>query len=304
MIIETKGVTKTYNHVDVVNEVDMLVPEGEIYGFLGPNGSGKTTMMRMLLGLVRPNRGSIRMFGKKMPDDRISILAKTGALIEKPSYYDHLDARDNLRVLAALRGIDDNRIIDRALERVSLHRAGRKKVKSYSLGMKQRLGIASAMLHNPRILLLDEPTNGLDPEGIYEIRELIHNLSRKEGVTVLISSHLLGEVEQAASRIGIIYNGNLLFQGKMNELLTHQKMDSCVIESSMSRLIIDVLHTNDIQTILDREGKIHVRGMEADKDRIKKILTERGLTNFHIYNSMGTLEDAYLELIRSYKVSV
>lgn len=127
MIIETKGVTKSYNRVDVVHEVDMMVPEGEIYGFLGPNGSGKTTMMRMLLGLVRPNRGVIRMFGKKMPEDRISILAKTGALIEKPAYYEHLDGRDNLRVLAALRGINDNKTIDRALERVNLHRVGRKK---------------------------------------------------------------------------------------------------------------------------------------------------------------------------------
>ncbi|MGO1134185.1 ABC transporter ATP-binding protein [Bacillus subtilis] len=304
MIIETKGVTKSYNRVDVVHEVDMMVPEGEIYGFLGPNGSGKTTMMRMLLGLVRPNRGVIRMFGKKMPEDRISILAKTGALIEKPAYYEHLDGRDNLRVLAALRGINDNKTIDRALERVNLHRVGRKKVKSYSLGMKQRLGIASAMLHNPRILLLDEPTNGLDSEGIFEIRELIRNLSEKEGVTVLISSHLLGEIEHAASRIGIIYNGNLLYQGKMNELLTHQKMGSFIIESNMIELIINALQAYDIQTSLDGEGKVQVRGSEADRDRIKKILVEKGLTDFHIYDSMRTLEEAYLELIRSQKVSV
>ncbi|WP_317907035.1 ABC transporter ATP-binding protein, partial [Bacillus subtilis] len=157
MIIETKGVTKTYNRIDVVKDAGLLVPEGEVYGFLGPNGSGKTTMMRMLMGLIRPDSGEILMFGNRMPDNRISILAKTGALIEKPSYYEHLDGRDNLRILATLRGISDNRAIDWALERVGLHRVGSKKVKSYSLGMKQRLGIASAILHNPRLLLLDEP---------------------------------------------------------------------------------------------------------------------------------------------------
>jgi ABC-2 type transport system ATP-binding protein len=301
LIIETKGVTKTYNRIDVVKDAGLLVPEGEVYGFLGPNGSGKTTMMRMLMGLIRPDSGEILMFGNRMPDNRISILAKTGALIEKPSYYEHLDGRDNLRILATLRGISDNRAIDWALERVGLHRVGSKKVKSYSLGMKQRLGIASAILHNPRLLLLDEPTNGLDPEGIHEIRELIRELPKKEGATVLVSSHLLGEVEQMANRIGVIYHGNLLFQGEMATLLSDQK-SGYIIRSTESGKIIDILHEHGLETRVDRAEQVQVSG--AVKDKIEGILIENEITDFHINESPGTLEEAYLQLIRSSEVSV
>ncbi|MEC1592069.1 ABC transporter ATP-binding protein [Bacillus sonorensis] len=301
MIIETKGVTKTYNRIDVVKDAGLLVPEGEVYGFLGPNGSGKTTMMRMLMGLIRPDSGEILVFGNRMPDNRISILAKTGALIEKPSYYEHLDGRDNLRILATLRGISDNRAIDWALERVGLHRVGSKKVKSYSLGMKQRQGIASAILHNPRLLLLDEPTNGLDPEGIHEIRELIRELPKKEGATVLVSSHLLGEVEQMANRIGVIYHGNLLFQGEMATLLSDQK-SSCIIRSTESGKIIDILREHGLETRIDRAEQVQVSG--AVKDKIEGILIENEITDFHINESPGTLEEAYLQLIRSSEVSV
>lgn len=218
MILETQGLTKRLGGRAVVNGVDLAIGRGDIYGFLGPNGAGKTTTIRMLLGLARPSAGTIRIFGKDIRKERLSILRKVGSLVEYPSYYGHLTAVENLEAIRRLLpGVPKSRI-DEVLSIVRLTNDARRSVKGYSLGMKQRLGIATALLGNPELLILDEPTNGLDPAGIQEIRELIKSLPKTSGVTILVSSHLLSEIEQMATRVGIIAKGNLIYQDSIDRL--------------------------------------------------------------------------------------
>ena len=195
-IIETENLTKYYGKTPVVDSLSLSVPEGSVYGFIGPNGAGKSTTMKMLLGLVKPNSGSIRLLGKSMTQqNRLSLLRQTGSLIESPACYGHLTGEENLQILAELKNVPE-RNIDRVLEIVELTDSRRRKVQQYSLGMRQRLGIAQALLGNPKLLILDEPTNGLDPSGIQQMRSLIKDMPNRCGATVLISSHLLGEMEQ------------------------------------------------------------------------------------------------------------
>ncbi|MBB6679328.1 ABC transporter ATP-binding protein [Cohnella lubricantis] len=218
LILETQGLTKRLGGKPVVNGVNLQIGRGDIYGFLGPNGAGKTTTIRMLLGLARPTNGAIRIFGKDIRKERLAILRKVGSLVEYPSYYGHLNAVENLEaVRRLLPGVPKSRI-DEVLSIVRLTNDARRAVKGYSLGMKQRLGIATALLGDPELLILDEPTNGLDPAGIQEIRELIKSLPKTSGVTILISSHLLSEVEQMATRVGIIAKGNLIYQDSIERL--------------------------------------------------------------------------------------
>lgn len=217
-IIETYGLTKGTGSQLRVNHIDLRVPEGCVYGFLGPNGAGKTTTLKLLLGLLKPTEGTITLLGKKMTDqNRLSLLKHTGSLIENPSFYGHLTGLENLQIIAKLKKVPAAEITA-VLNTVRLYEQKDKKVRQYSLGMKQRLGIAMALLGNPRLLILDEPTNGLDPAGIQEIREFIKNLPILRQMTVLVSSHLLSEMEQMADRVGIINHGSLIFQGTMTAL--------------------------------------------------------------------------------------
>ena len=219
-ILKTTNLTKTHGTKIRVKNLQMQVPEGCVYGFLGPNGAGKTTTLKLLLGLIKPNSGSISFYGQKMTEkNRLSILKTTGSLIESPCYYGHLTGAENLQIIAKLKGVSAKDITD-VLHTVRLYEQKDKKVKHYSLGMKQRLGIAMALLGKPQLLILDEPTNGLDPAGIQEIRELIKGLPATHNMTVIVSSHLLSEVEQMADMVGIIHHGEMLFQGNMNELAT------------------------------------------------------------------------------------
>ncbi|THF73556.1 ABC transporter ATP-binding protein [Cohnella fermenti] len=217
IIVATDGLTKRLGGRTVVNGVNLAIGRGDIYGFLGPNGAGKTTTIRMLLGLARPTSGHIRIFDKDIRKERLAILRKVGSLVEYPSYYGHLNATENLEAVRRLLGAPKSRI-DEVLAIVRLTQEARRPVKGFSLGMKQRLGIATALLGNPELLVLDEPTNGLDPAGIQEIRELIKSLPRTSGVTILISSHLLSEVEQMATRVGIIAKGELIYQDGIERL--------------------------------------------------------------------------------------
>lgn len=217
-IIETDSLTKGIGSQTRVNHIDLRVPEGCVYGFLGPNGAGKTTTLKLLLGLLKPTEGTITFFGQKMTEqNRLSTLKHTGSLIESPSFYGHLTGLENLEIIAKMKKIPANEISD-VLQTVRLHEQKDKKVRQYSLGMKQRLGIAMALLGNPRVLILDEPTNGLDPAGIQEIREFIKNLPVLRQMTVIVSSHLLSEMEQMADMVGIINHGRLIFQGTMTAL--------------------------------------------------------------------------------------
>lgn len=217
-IVRTKELTKQYGAHYCVSNLNLSVKEGSIYGFLGPNGAGKSTTLKMLLGLVHPTRGEIEIFGKRVTDkNRIEILKNIGSLIEAPSYYGHLTARENLKICATLLEVPDKNI-DEVLSIVRLDRQQGKKVSAFSLGMKQRLGLASALLSYPKLLILDEPTNGLDPAGIQEIRSLIRSLPEKYNMTVIISSHLLSEIDQIVDDIGIIANGKMMYQGSLSQL--------------------------------------------------------------------------------------
>ena len=217
-IIETNGLTKGTGSQMRVNHIDLRVPEGCVYGFLGPNGAGKTTTLKLLLGLLKPTAGTITFFGQKMTEkNRLSILKHTGSLIESPSYYGHLTGLENLQIIAKLKKVPA-REITQVLQTVRLYEQRDKKVRQYSLGMKQRLGIAMALLGNPRVLILDEPTNGLDPAGIQEIREFIRELPVIRQMTVIVSSHLLSEMEQMADMVGIINHGRLIFQDTLAAL--------------------------------------------------------------------------------------
>ena len=209
-IIETHDLCKQYGHALRVAHLDLDVPEGSVYGFLGPNGAGKSTTLKMILGLVRPTAGSIRVLGKNMDGkNRLAVLRQVGSLIESPSYYGHLTGEENLRVVQILRGVPERNIRE-VLQIVRLEDQKGKKVAHYSLGMKQRLGLAAALLGFPRLLILDEPTNGLDPAGIQEMRQLIQELPGRFGMTVMVSSHLLSEIDQIADRVGIIREGEYL----------------------------------------------------------------------------------------------
>ncbi len=224
-ILHTYQLTKQYGEILSVDHVDIVVQKGSIYGFLGPNGAGKSTTLKMILGLVKPTNGEIDLFGQPLTEkNRCAMLKKIGSLIESPSYYGHLTAKENLRIQQILLNVPPINI-DEVLKIVRLDRQQNKKVSAYSLGMKQRLGLASALLSFPELLILDEPTNGLDPAGIQEMRELILSLPKKFDMTVLVSSHLLSEIDQIVDEVGILADGKMRFQGTLRELhqLNQQK---------------------------------------------------------------------------------
>ncbi len=216
--IETYGLTKAFGDRRAVDTLDLAIPQGAIFGFLGPNGAGKTTTMRMLLGLIHPTAGSARILGHDIISARVAIVRQVGAIVESPAFYPYLSGRDNLRVLARTMSMDDPRRIEEVLELVDLRARARDKVRAYSLGMKQRLAIAAALLNRPRVIFLDEPTNGLDPAGTVEIRDLIRELGRADH-TIFLSSHLLNEVEQVCTDVAIIHQGRLVTQGRVGDLL-------------------------------------------------------------------------------------
>ena len=217
-IVKTSALTKRYRDFAAVEELNMSVREGRIYGFIGPNGAGKSTTLKMLLGLVHPTAGEIELFGERLTEkSRVALLRGVGSLIESPAYYGHLTARENLRVYAEILALPEKNI-DEVLKIVRLDRQEGKRTSAFSLGMKQRLGLASALLGFPKLLILDEPTNGLDPSGIQEMRELIRSLPERYGMTVIVSSHLLSEVERIADDIGIIAHGRMKYQGELARL--------------------------------------------------------------------------------------
>ena len=216
-IIETHNLTKRYRDFTAVNKLNMHVKKGQVYGFLGPNGAGKSTTMKMFLGLTRPTNGSFQIKGRSYPKDRMTILRETGAFIESPAFYGNLTGEENLDIIRRILGLPKSSIKD-ALELTGLYEFRNRTAGKYSLGMKQRLGLAEALLGRPPLLILDEPTNGLDPAGIHEIRTLIRSLPQKYNCTVLVSSHLLSEIELMADDIGILNHGRLLFEGTLPEL--------------------------------------------------------------------------------------
>ncbi|MGZ5287635.1 MAG: ATP-binding cassette domain-containing protein [Flavisolibacter sp.] len=242
-IIKTTGLSYHYSkNVQTLFDINLQIPKGSIYGFLGPNGSGKTTTLSLLLGLLPKQQGDIEIFSQHLNENRIAILKKIGSLVETPSLYGHLNAKDNLEIYRNVYGATRSRV-DEVLEIAGLSDTGKKSVKKFSLGMKQRLAIALALLPNPELLILDEPSNGLDPSGIIELRQLIKKLNREMGMTIVISSHLLSEVEKMVSHVGIIYKGKMLFQGSLSELhLFQQKTTRLFINTSDNEAAAKILH--------------------------------------------------------------
>ena len=217
-ILEIKNLSKKSGNTYRVKNLSMSIPKSCVYGFLGPNGAGKTTTLKMILGLIKKDAGEIKMFGEDVSaKNLLALLHKTGSLIENPGGYPHLSGLENMQIIAKLKGVNETEI-EKALKTVRLYEQKDKKLGAYSLGMKQRLGIAMALLGDPKLLILDEPSNGLDPAGIMEIRNLITSLPKERDITVLISSHLLNEIEQMADYVGIIHKGQMLYQGKLSEL--------------------------------------------------------------------------------------
>jgi len=218
-VLRTEGLTKRFGAHTAVDRLSIEVREGDLYGFLGLNGAGKTTTIRMIVGLVRPSAGRVLLFGEDARERFLDVMPRVGALVEIPAFYPYLSGRENLEIHRRLAGVGDRRCVDEALERVGLARRAGDPVRAYSQGMRQRLGIAQALLARPRLVLLDEPTNGLDPEGIADIRALVKRLNRDEGITVLVSSHQLHEIELVCTRVGIIHEGRLAREASVGELL-------------------------------------------------------------------------------------
>ncbi|MDQ2900679.1 MAG: ABC transporter ATP-binding protein [Acidobacteriota bacterium] len=290
-------VWKTYGSNAAVRGLSLSVPAESIYGFLGPNGAGKSTTIRMILGLQRPDRGRISLFGRPLEPERTALLSRIRSLVESPSLYAHLTGRENLEVHRRL--IDaPKRAIDEALETVDLIPAADRVVRGYSSGMKQRLGLAQALLGEPELLLLDEPTNGLDPAGIHEVRTLIRDLPNRRGVTVFLSSHLLAEVEQVATHLAIISEGHLKFEGTAEALRVQSKRIIIAEVDDAERARRLLTGVGIPVTIKGDRVSIMPRG-EYGPAQINEMLVRAGVAVSHLASQHLTLEDAFLELTSS-----
>ena len=292
LAIRTDALTRRFGDVLAVDAVDLAVPEGGIYGFLGPNGAGKTTTIRMLLGLLRPDGGHIEVLGRGLAEHRREVLGNVGALVEMPSVYDHLSGRDNLEITRRLLGIDRCHI-DRVL------------ADGYSLGMRQRLGLALALLAEPELLILDEPTNGLDPAGIREMRELIAELPRRHGVTVFLSSHLLSEIELLADHLGIVRQGRLCFEGTPAELRA-RRQGWVAVGLDRPDAARPVLAAAGWTLRPTGNGRLHVapppRALDGDTlgsraiGELNALLVGRGFNVFHLSSQRPSLESLFLQM--------
>lgn len=294
-LVETHNLTKQYGKVRCVNAVNMQVPPGAIYGFLGPNGAGKSTTLKMILGLARPTEGTITLFGTPANDqNRIKLLAQTGSLIETPSYYGHLTGEENLRIIQTLKGCSA-KDVDEVLRIVRLDSARTKLVNHYSLGMKQRLGLAAALLGFPRLLILDEPTNGLDPAGIQEMRELICSLPGSYGMTVLVSSHLLSEIDQMADHVGIIRQGRLVYQDTLESLHAHSR-EQIALRVSHPDIAADLLRQDGIETSQENDYLLFPVMDDSYVAKLCERLIAQNISLYRVEKWEKSLEDIFLSL--------
>ena len=294
-IIETTDLCKQYGRALRVAHLHLTVPEGSVYGFLGPNGAGKSTTLKMILGLVRPTAGSIEVLGEPMDSPhRLAVLRQVGSLIESPSYYGHLTGEENLRIVQTLRGVPEKNIRE-VLQIVRLDGQREKKAAHYSLGMKQRLGLAAALLGYPKLLILDEPTNGLDPAGIQEMRELICDLPRRFGMTVVVSSHLLSEIDQMADHVAIIREGELVFQDTLQAL--HSR--SCrhlAMKTTDNEKALRLLKKQSL-SCQEQEGYVILPVLRDEAAaKLSCFLAEQHLGIVRLEERQKSLEDIFLEL--------
>ncbi|HEP1831600.1 TPA: ABC transporter ATP-binding protein [Streptococcus suis] len=298
MLLEINQLNKVYKDVTTVDIEKITVREGEIYGFLGPNGAGKTTTMKMILSLVTPTSGEIFINKKDIRNDK-KYLNQIGSMIEEPSYYPNLTGYENLLVFQKMVGFDKNNIWP-TLELVGLadEKNRKKLVKAYSLGMKQRLALAFALVKKPKILLLDEPTNGLDPTGIHEIRELIVQLAKEKGLTVFISSHILPEIEHIADRVGIINHGRLVYEGEIEAIKSNTWIEIGG-DFSQKNIVQTLVELGTVEILSASESQVTLR--DLDNDRLADLvsyLIENGYRIFRVVRESETLEDIFLNLTK------
>ena len=294
-IIETHDLCKQYGNALRVAHLDLDVPEGSVYGFLGPNGAGKSTTLKMILGLVRPTAGDIRVLGKKMDGgSRLAVLRQVGSLIESPSYYGHLTGEENLRIVQTLRGVPEKNIRE-VLQIVRLDGQRGKRVAHYSLGMKQRLGLAAALLGYPKLLILDEPTNGLDPAGIQEMRELICSLPERFGMTVVVSSHLLSEIDQMADHVAIIREGELVFQDTLAALHARSR-HHLALRTTDNGQAARLLGESKLPCTLEDGYLILPLLTDADAAKLSRFLAAHRVELLRMEERQKSLEDIFLEL--------
>jgi len=296
--VETRQLSHSFSsHPDVLKDINLQVPTGSIYGFLGPNGAGKTTSLRLLLGLIKKQQGELLLFDKPFQKQRETVLKKIGSMIESPSLYGHLTAVENLQVMQKLYQCPKTRIAE-VLNIVGLSATGSKKASQFSLGMKQRLSLAVALLHQPTLLILDEPTNGLDPNGIIEIRDLLKKLNEEEGISIIISSHLLSEIEKLVTHVGIISKGKMVFQGTLENLVSKQQHDSkLIVETSDIVSSVEILSKLQLTATIEN-GKIILpipsKEMIANLNRQ---LINAGVDVFEMSPVKKDLETIFMELI-------
>lgn len=294
-IVETKGLTKNYGDREVVKDVDLKVPRASVYGFMGPNGAGKSTTLKMILGLIRKSAGQVAIDGVHVNrKNRIVVLRKTGSLIESPSYYSHLTGRENLEIVRTLKDVQEKEI-DQVLRLVRMEKQQDKKVREYSLGMKQRLGLAEALLGSPELLILDEPTNGLDPAGIQEMRDLIRELPERMGMTVLVSSHLLGEMDQMVDYVGIINHGQLIFQDKLEALHEHSQ-GSLSIRVMNQEAALKILKKQGLTCVVQEKALELPKLPDARMAQVIGALWEGGAGVYRVEERQKSLEEIFLSL--------
>lgn len=297
LVLQTNGLTKRYGTQIVVDQVNMHVEKGKIYGLLGRNGAGKTTTIRMITGLLQQTSGEVYLFGEKMHKPTKQLFGRIGALIESPAFYENLTARENLKIISDLRGTQTKDSIDKVLKLVNLEHETKKKVKQFSLGMKQRLGIAMALMHEPEFIILDEPTNGLDPIGIQQIRLLIKRLSAENGVTILISSHILSEIEQMADKIGIIDKGILLEELTMEEIKyknRHYVKMTVSDVGSMIPILEKEYGVKDFEVLNEHEIRIYQTEINLENLNHTLVINNIGVSEISV--KKGNLEEYFLGL--------
>ncbi|MEK7729092.1 MAG: ABC transporter ATP-binding protein [candidate division KSB1 bacterium] len=296
-IVRTTELSFSYDQTPVVREINLAIHAGDIYGFIGPNGAGKSTTIKLLLSLLTPHRGEIEIFGMSLRAQRIAILRKIGALVETPSLYPHLTGEENLEVLRRIYDVPRARIAH-VLEQVGLVGQERKKVKEYSLGMKQRLGIAQTLLHEPQLLILDEPANGLDPEGMQELRFFLRRMAGEHGLTILISSHILTELEQVVNRVGIISKGRMRYEGSLEDLQRREHA-RLLIRVNSTEQSLAILHSASYKAKRTAEKTVAVEVEHGeDAAEVNELLVRQGVLVYHLGLEQVNLEHAFLELIK------
>lgn len=303
-VLNIKGLHKRYKDKHVLKGIDLTIKKGEIFGLLGPNGAGKSTLFKIILGLIEADEGTVEVLGADIKKNRIDILSKTGSLIEAPSFYDHLSGYENLLIVSKMKNMNDKEHVKELLNLFKLYEDRNRAFKKYSLGMKQRLGLAAAFMNNPQLLILDEPTNGLDPQGVYEVKELIKQAPSIFNSTIILSSHILSEVEQMADHIGIIHKGEIKYQGLLSSLKNKQSLN--IVEFSVNNVTVTeqlLRQSNYTFNVNNNIFSVEYYDEKSLND-IQQLLVTNQIFIQSFQTKKQNLEEAYLDIIEQGTVSV